>query len=147
MKNWISYLMAYLEGFFMFSICTVGLNLGVEVAYPVGEPYSVGVLFCSGSFCCIIFSVSSTYLLSNTENKVWAVRLVYTLMTFYSLVGTIFSFFVTEDLRRLKIESKKLELRAERGEVDKYGSFRSKRTNKTDDDLREPRVTANFNEE
>ena len=126
----------------MFSICTVSINFGIEVAYPVGEAYTVGVLWCSGSVFCIIFSVVATSLLSHIEDKVLAVRVVYSICATLCLTATIFSFFVKEDLRRLRLEWKKLAKRFSRGEEDRLGSFR-----RTRDDSHAGRPTANFNED
>ena len=99
---WLTYIMTFIQGFVSLPVMAVAFDFGVEITYPVGESFSTGLLMSAGQFFGIIYTVISSELLEHYNDKGGTYSFLF--MSVAALIGTIFSFFVKNDLRRFRME-------------------------------------------
>ena len=105
----ITTILCALIGASMVPILPVGFEFAIEMSYPVGEAMSAGVLMSVGQVIGIIFTLMTTALLSAYENPDGSQDKMGGLISMFIMLATvlisfIFSFFLREDLRRLKLD-------------------------------------------
>lgn len=63
----LSYAICFFQGFVSIPISSVGMDLGVELTYPIGESFSTGILMSAGQIFGIIYTlICSTELTKRT---------------------------------------------------------------------------------
>jgi MFS family permease len=100
-----------LTGFAMVAILPVGMDFGVELTHPIPEPVSSGLLMSSGAICgifLIIIGSESINYFTNKGNATFGCNLAQIVMTLIAWIAFGSSFFIKEDLKRIK-ESKEKE--------------------------------------
>jgi FLVCR family feline leukemia virus subgroup C receptor-related protein len=107
-KTWLVSVLCFFQGFSMVPIMAVAFDFGVEITYPIGESFSTGVLMSAGQFFGIIYTVSSSVLIDNKQEK--GTDLSYIIMAAACFVATIVSLFVTQNLKRTEEEQRQKEV-------------------------------------
>ena len=101
----------FFTGFAMVAILPVGMDFGVELTHPIPEPVSSGLLMSSGAIFGIILiivgSQSITYFTNKNKSELGC-NITQFIMILFAWIAFVVSFFIKEDLRRIK-EAKKKE--------------------------------------
>jgi len=90
----------FVVGFASVSILPVGIDFGVELTHPIPESISSGLLMSMGQFFGIIFTIVVSIIITRKGDA--GVILGQSIMIVMAGIAAVLSFFVKEDLKRLK---------------------------------------------
>lgn len=99
-------LACFIVGGVSLSSLPVGIDLGVEITHPIPESISSGLLMGSGQIVGVIFTVVVSVWITNSGNS--GVIGGQTLMIIGAAIAIVVSFFIVEDLRRIKEQKERL---------------------------------------
>jgi predicted MFS family arabinose efflux permease len=106
----------FITGFAMIAILPVGMDFGVELTHPTPEPVSSGLLMSSGAVVGIVLTITASESIHYFEEHgktTLGCNIAQIVLTVFAWVAFITSFFIKEDLRRIKEAKEKEQIKEE----------------------------------
>lgn len=85
-------------------ILSVGIDLGVEISFPIGESFSSGLINSTGFFFGIVYTIVCSQILEGHIGDTTGTRICLMIMVAVGFIGSVLSCMIKEDLKRVNHE-------------------------------------------